>query len=323
VILKITETWRIYAREYLVLNLAIVVAFAIVLTYFSRLNFKRSKYILPALLVAMFVSIVYEYQISSPFLPLTFSYSQDTPKVYQQIRDDKNIKVIAEYPLDRLGVEADSIVYYLTVHQKKLFNTAIVNNSREKMQIALKDLTDPQTLPTLRGLGIDYIVIHGLTEKQILSKTNQLEIIGHDVPPIYALTMVHIGGTNDVVLAKIKDGPKTNHVLTIQNGFVINQTIMKSSVNTDYETVQDTELKLIPSYGKSTDELFPTCFEAKMSALTDTANLSVLVNGKTAQTVSLTDAYTPISLTAKEGDKITLHSSNGHNIRLNNLGCAQ
>jgi hypothetical protein len=324
VVLKLTSTWRIFAREYLAINMSVVMLFAIALTYFSRVTFKWSKYVMPGMLVVLFVAILCEYQIQAPFLPLTFSYSKDSPGIYKQIRDDKDIKVIAEYPLDRIGVESDSIVYYLTmqtVHQKKLFNSAIAENSRENMQLTLKDLTDPQTLEALRYFGIHYVVIHGSTEQYISSKTDQLQIIGHDVPPIYSLIMVHIGGTSDDVLAKIKDGPTTDHVLTIPNGFVVNQSIMTTPLDSDYETVQNTTLKLVPLSGKSKPDAMPACFEAKMSGVGDTGNLTISVAGKPVQTLPLTDSYTPIQVMATEAQTIQLHTDNGHNVRLNNLGC--
>jgi hypothetical protein len=324
VVIKVTATWRIFAREYLVLNTVVVMLFAIALTYFSSLKFKHSRYILPGLLVVLFLGIAAEYQITAPFQPLTFSYSQDVPNIYKQIRDDKKIDVIAEYPLDRLGIEADSNVYYLTmqtVHQKKIFNSAIVNDSREKIHISMKDLTDPQTLAALRYMGIKYVVIHGSTEDYVNSKSNQLKIISHEVPPIYALTMVHSNQTNDTILAEIVDGPKTDHVLTIQKGFVINLDIMKTPLDSDFEIVQNTELKLVPLSGGNRPNIIPACFEAKASAEGDSASLTIYVNGKPSQEVNLSDQYTPINVNAKEGDTILLRTSNGHNLRLNNLGC--
>ena len=97
---------------------------------------------------------------------------------------------------------------------------------------------------------------------------------------------------------------------------------MKNPLNTEFETIQDTELKLIPVTGsKYKADPLSACFEAKMSAMGDTSELHLFVNGKLVKTVSITDSYIPISVIAKQGDTIRLHSSNGHNLRLNNLGC--
>jgi hypothetical protein len=326
IVLKLTSTWRIFAREYLVVNLIVIILFSLTLSYFARLKFKWSKYILPLILVAIFVLIRFEYQITTPFLPLTFSYSQDTPQVYKQIRDDKSINAIAEYPLDRSGIEADSIVYYLTmqsVHKKHLFNSAALSNSRELIDISMKDLTDPQTLPALRYLGINDVVVHGYTKEYITSRTDQLQIIGHSIPPIYALTMVHLGGTNDIYLAKIIDGPRIDHILTIQKGYVVNLPLIQDPLNTEFEILQNTELKTVPLLNSKAAKSFkPACFDIKMSAASDTGDLNVSVNGSIVQTVPITGSYTHVEVMSKEGDTILLHNSKGYNMRLNNLGCS-
>lgn len=326
-ILKLTSTWRIFAREYMVVNIVVVILFSIVLKYFSSIRPARKHTRISAtLLVALFLLILSEYQITTPFNPLVFSYSRDVPAVYHQIKDDKGIQAIAEYPIDRMGVEYDSIVYYLTMqtyHGKSLFNSALARDYSGDIHVALKDLTDPQTLPALRYLGIKYVVIHGLTPTQILAQTNQLEILGDSKPPIYSLQLLRPENASDVVLAKIIDGPKISDVLTFERGFAENLDIMQSPMNTEFETLQDTQLKVTPLLNASVKSELE-CFEAKMSAPQDEGELTVSVNGVPQVTEHITGgAYTAFTVTAKTGDTLLLHNSKGYNVRLNNLGCGQ
>jgi len=326
-VLKITSTWRIFAREYMVVNIAVVILFAILLKYFGSIRFaKEHKLIAAALFIGLFLLILGEYQITTPFNPLVFSYSRDVPAVYHQIKNDKDIKVIAEYPIDRLGIEYDSIVYYLTMqtyHGKSLFNSALASDYKGDVHVALKDLTDPQTLPALRYLGIKYVVIHGLTVSQIMAHTNQLDILGDSKPPIFSLQILRPESTNDVVLAKIVDGPKTSNVLTFERGFAENLNIMQSPMDTEFETLQDAELKVTPLLDAPV-KYDRECFGAKMSAPQDEGELTVSVNGVPQVTEHITgSAYTEFSVMAKTGDTLLLHNSKGYNVRLNNLGCSE
>ncbi len=323
-VLKITTTWRIFAREYLVVNLVAVIIFAIALTFFTEVKIKWRKWLYPLAYVLIFTVIMFEYQINTPFLPLTFSFSQDTPAVYNRVRDDDSIQAIAEYPVDRLGIEYDSIVYYLTmqiVHHKKLFNSTVVTDTKMAMHISMKDLTDPQTIPALRYLGISHVVVHGYTESYVLAKTDQLEIIGHSLPPIYGLTMLRTQPSNDVVLAKIIDGPKLDHVLTFKKGYTINVPIQQNPLETEFEVLQDAELELQYIGNSGANNPTNACFDVKTAADKDSAVLSISINGILTKSVSLADKYTPVKVAAKIGDTILLHTDNGHNLRINNLGC--
>lgn len=325
IVLKFTQTWRIFAREYMVVNIAVVALFAVALHYFSQADFfKQHKYNSGGVLALIFLLIMSEYQINGPFSPPTFNYRKDIPSVYYQVRDNNDITAIAEYPLDRSGIEHDSIVYYLTmqtVHKKKLFNSAAITDSKEALHIALKSLTDPQTLPALRALGIKYVVIHGVPPKVILDKTNQLQILGDSTPSLYSLNFVTSGGTNDTVLAKIVDGPKVKDVLVFNKGFVINLDIMRSPLDTEFETIQDAELKVTPIQGADQSDAQKVCFDAKMSAPGDAADLTVSVDGVPQTTLPIDGTFETVSVMAKEGDTIRLHNSKGYNLRLHNLGC--
>lgn len=324
VVIMLTKTWRIFAREYLVLNMMLVILSAIMLSYFYQSFKGRFKKTLIFLFIGLSAVVMFEYQIHDAFIPFTFSYKRDVPKIYHQIRDNPDITALAEYPIDRTGIEADSIVYYLTmqtVHRKNILNSAATTNVNEKLHVAIKDITDPQTIPILRSLGIRYITIHGLTAKQVQAKTDQLEIVAEETPPVYGLTMLRAAPTNTFVLAKIIDGPSVDYAVTINKGYAVNLEIMKSSVDLEYETIPNSELSVTSLYGRKPAESNNVCFDLKMAAIGDASDVIVSVNGKPQQTVAITDKYSTVRLDAKSGDTIKINNLKQHNTRINNLGC--
>lgn len=323
IILKLTETWRIFAREYLVLNVALVLLFALILKYLSTSKAFRNKRVLLAIIfVLMSLGIMAEYQVNHPFNPPVFSYSRDVPEVYDHIRDDGNIKAIAEYPIDRTGVEYDSIVYYLTmqaVHGKQILNSATIGDASDKLHYSIKDLSDPQTLPVLRALGIKYVVIHGESPSDIRNTLPGLQIIDQGTSQNYSLQVVRPGDDNSIVLAKIKDGPKADSVLTIDTGNVIILPLLKSPISMEYELSSGGSLG-VNSIKKEVAHTANACFDIK--ALPADTELYISVDGKQISTQNINNTYTSIHLEVKTGDTITLSNSKGYNMELNNLGCS-
>jgi hypothetical protein len=323
IVLTLTETWRIFAREYLVLNIALVSLFALTLKYLTTLKAFRNKRALLVILFALItLGIMAEYQVNHPFSPPVFSYSRDVPEVYDRIRDDSNIKAIAEYPIDRTGVEYDSIVYYLTmqaVHGKPIINSAAIGDMSDKIHNSIKDLSDPQTLPVLRALGIEYVVIHGESPSDIRKALPGLEIIDQGTSENFSLQIVRPGDDKSIVLAKIKDGPKADSVLTIDTGNVISLPLLKSPQSMEYELSSGGSLG-INSIRKETTHAVKVCFDIK--ALSADTELSISVDGRQISTQGINSAYTSISIEAKTGDTIKLSNSKGYNMELNNLGCS-
>lgn len=327
-ILSVTAMWRIFAREFLVVNMVLVLVASLSLAYFANsLIFKNREKLKWIVWLIIFLGILVEYQINRPFSPMTFSYSRDVPSIYQTVKSDPNIKVIAEYPIDKMGLEYDSIVYYLTmqgVHGKKLFNSALSSSPDLTEQLSLRDLTDPQTLPALRSLGIEYVVVHGVSREDLISQLgDKIEILGHDNPPVYALTMVRGDVLKDMFLIKIKNGPKISDVIVLEKGLIINFSLMRSPIGMEYEVSQDALLRVTPlsQMNKSSSRV---CFQVKMSAQDDADDLVVSINDTPTQTVHLNGGvYTDISDSVKDGDTIRLHTTSGRSIRLNNLnmGC--
>lgn len=329
VILKITEMWRIFAREYLVVNLALVIVASIALYYLvSNVKWFRSKIAVSLLLVVVFGGILFEYQINDPFSPMTFSYARDVPHVYETIKDNPNIQAIAEYPMDRIGVEHDSVVYYMTmqaVHGKAMVNSVLATDARMTTHIAIKDLSDPQTIPALRYLGVHYVVVHGESVDDVVAKTGgNLEPIESNISKVFGLSMVRAGDNNKIALFKIKDGPVLSSVLTIEKGYSVNLPLLQSPIATEYEVLNNTELRRTPL--KSADNSkAAVCFDIKMSAKGDVGGLTVYRGNNIVSNSTISDTYSHIVVPAM-ADNDTLRTTNdkGYNMRLNNLsvGCS-
>lgn len=115
------------------------------------------------------------------------------PELYHWLRTQQQYKEIAEYPIDELGETSNPVFYntYQRVHGKKLLNGIVKEKDPYFTRRAVWDLRDPQAVPGLRALGIDFITIHTPTFPG----------------PIDGLRFVHESSE-----AKLKTGNKPNKV---------------------------------------------------------------------------------------------------------------
>lgn len=323
IILKVTTMWRIFAREYLVVNLSMVILAAIAMAYLTKTNLLRNKkWLKVAMFFVIFAGVLCEYQINPAFHPLTFNYSKDVPSVYKDIKSGSSIKVIAEYPMDRIGVEYDSVVYYMTMqslHQKSMVNSVLSTDSRETTHAALKDLSDPQTIPALRYLGVDHVVVHGENVADVMSKTKgQLTLVDSSDPAIFGLKMFRDGASNNILLFKINPGVVDNNIVTIESGEVINLPLIQSPVDTQYEILNNAVLQETP-LGNAQLHDTHTCFDVRMSADSDSGDLNIYSNNQVIRTLHIAGTYTQVQLSLSSGEQIKLVNDKGYNMRINNL----
>lgn len=326
VIIRITEMWRIFAREYLLVNFAVIFLMAVSIRYIGLLLVRHSNLLRTLLVCVIVAGVAVEYQIYPVFDRFTFSYKRDVPTIYHTIAEDKDISAIAEYPLDRMGIESDVIVYYTTmqrVHKKPILNSAAIADSKEALHIAIKDLSDPQTIPVLRSLGINYITIHSVSTEDILATTDQLDIIAEEYPAVYNLTAIRPAVESNVVLARIKPGPQRDYAVTFVKEPVVNFDIMKSPVNMQYEALQGTILQVSPLRGSDANAAAGACFSVKMASGSDRDILAVSLDGKLVRTLKIDEQYSRIALRTDYGDRLTLTNSTGHNMRVDALGCSE
>lgn len=328
-LLRVTPTWRTLARVYMLINISLVVLTAVVLAYFSN-HFKKSRKVLVVLGCLVALGVFVEYQAFAPFSGnrlSTFDYRKDVPSAYVWLSSQKNIGVIAEYPLEREGGESDAGSYYLSmqsIHKKKLFNSALSNSPQESVRSGLKNLSDPQTMSTLRSFGVDAVTVHGV-EADVLKKIPGVKILyTADQSAFNLLSHTPTVKYDNIVVIGLDNVPKAAYFLELAEGFARNTTIIDSAAKWEYEAIDGSTLlvKKISGGKKVVNNNTPqlVCFNAKMSVPEENTNLIAEVDGHEVNLGQISGLYKPYSVLAVHS--VTLHPVNGHNMRVTTLGCA-
>jgi hypothetical protein len=325
-LLHITTTWRTLTRLYVVINFATITLFSIVLVFLTN-YFKQYKKYFPILFILLFGFILLEYQAFKPFTGnklSTFSYNTDTPAAYNWLKDQNNIGVIAEYPLEKSGGESNAMAYYLSMqiaHKKKLFNGNIATTKDEALKASLKDISDPQTKQVLSSVGVDAVVIHGVTESEI-RKIDGLEII-YATPQakFNLLAFTPLVKNDNVVIARITGQPRVTNMMSFQSGFVRNTNIIKSAIDWNYEAINGSVIKISPIPGdkERKQTLERRCFDIRMSGDSDNAVVTIRADGKRVIEKNVGSNFVEIEVMAK--DNITISNNKGFNMQIRNLGC--
>ncbi len=326
ILLEITSTWRTLTRLYVPANFAVITLFSIILTYIVA-NFSKYRKTLKVLFIMIFLIVFVEYQAFKPFIGnklSTFSYKTDVPQIYSWLRDQQDIKVVAEYPTERAGGESNAMAYYLSmqnVHKKVLFNSNNPLAYEEDLRASLKDISDIQTLRVLRGTGVDHVIIHGVEEKEI-SKIQGLEIVRvAPQSPFSILAFTPLVKNDITIIAKITAEPQHN-MLKFENGFVRNATIIKSAIDWEYEAVNESVMKVSPLPGSNQvpEGIIKNCFEIRMAVEEGTAQL--FTTDETGQVTTSTVGTTYAPITIVSNGLITLKNDKGYNMRVRNIGCS-
>ena len=320
-LLQITDAWRIPARLYLVSNIAITVLFSVVLAYFAQHPLiKAHKRLAGLCLVVLFVLVFVQYQVFTPLSGsrATFSYSKDISSIYTWMKDQKDIRYIAAYPMDKVG-ESEAIGHYVTeqhIHGKKLLNSTLPTSPQERLRFSIKDLTDPQTLPILRFLGVDTLEIHGIPQED-LAKIPGITVVKYEY-----FTSPITGGY--IAIAKINEGPKQDYAVMLDNKFPLNGTIMKSAAKIEFETQQNAEMHVSDVVKDSSKRTEDVCFEVKTADPADKDTFKVESNGRVLfGPIDIDGSYKPVAFRANEDETLTLVNGTSHNMRVNNIGCSR
>lgn len=334
ILIEYTTIWRVLSREYVAVNIAVIVLFAVAMAYFAG-TLKRVRPTTKRLLYGLvFVLILVQYQAYAPFqgvLQASFNY-RNAPAGYQWLATQKDITAVAEYPLQK-ATEANAHGYFLAmqiVHKKPLLNSAIQTSPGDGVRSSIKSLTDPQTVPILHSLGINAVILHGVKADDV-EKVPYLDVVykgphGDDagLPGSTAIE----SGYDLMVIAKIADNtPYMDSSLQFITVMPPNSSIQTSSLNWQYEVptgITMTKRALprnhIPASVPKSD-VSDVCFTARMAEPGDTGKLTLKSPGGVDVSADLNDAYQPLKLSVKNDDIITIASDNGHNMRMTQLGC--
>jgi hypothetical protein len=320
-LLLVTQTWRTFSREYVVVNIAIVTLAAISLYFLAQTLNDRSR-LKYGVFVVLFLGIFVEYQAFTPLSgsATTFSYDTDAPAIYKWARSQSAIQHVAVYPMIRIGQGGDSLLYALTmqaIHQKQLMNSVVSNSPQDPLQLSLRDLSAPETLPALRGLGIDTLEIHGIDEQELTA-----------IPGIKIMRFESVADTRfgsygaRIAFAKIVPGPAQSFALTLESGFQ-SQVTEAPVVGVEYIADNASQMKLTPfSYSSQSNAQRMACFEVATSAATGNDVLTVLIDGAPAiAALPISGQYARISFAARENQSILLRNTSGQTMRVRNLGC--
>lgn len=326
ILLHFTNTWRVIEREYLVVNICIITLFATIMAFFAQKPSTRKKLLMVAFIV-IFCGILFEYQITAPFegnAKNQFRYA-DTPKAYYWLGGQQDIKAIAEYPMEKMGIESDSTNYYLTmqhIHHKPLVNSTISNSPQEAIRSSIKNLKDPQTIPVLSSMGVDAIVVHGVSPEELntIPYLNIVYVGNHS--PFGRFPPSPIIKKDYIVVASIEGAPKIQEMIQFKNTSPYNGNIITSAIDWRYEITQD--FLLGPAVIRNDDALVSpmnVCFDIRLSVPGSRGSLTILNDNKTVKSLEITgDIYTPVEL-LDVNTVLRLHNDTGANMRITKVGC--
>lgn len=328
ILLDFTSTWRTLSRLYVLINISVVILFAIALSYYAQ-AFKKHTKQLAIIFGVLCFTIFVEYQAFPPLAGNTmsnFNYNKDVPSAYVWLGKQTDVRAIAEYPLEREGGESDAGSYYLSMqlaHHKPLLNSALSNSPEEAIRSSIKDLSDPQTVPVLEKLGVNTVVVHGVPADQV-AKVPHLRVLYSKPQSSYNLLAHTPTVKNDViVIARLEPVATPTAMLQLRKDeFPRNSTIIDSAINWQYEALQDSHIDVRPVIPGDTAHVVaptPVCFEVRMSLPADRAKLQLVVDGKPGPTFMLSGRYQPIMTTARQ--TVELHNSTAHNMQIKDLGC--
>lgn len=329
VLISATSTWRVVSREYVVVNMALIIMASIVMAYFYK-TLGAKKKLLSILFVVAWVMVVLQYQIGPPLAGYKsggFSYV-NIPPAYEWLKQQGTIPAIVEYPMEKI-TETNTLGYYLTmqtIHKKPLFNSALVNSPQNQYASALKNLNDPQTLPALYQSGIRHVVIHGLdmTEVSKIPYLRVLKVSGH--APGHPFEGLQ-GAKDTIIIASIETPPRIEYTLRFTSKLPYNSIVQKSPATWEYE-VPNTTTFIVSSEGLSTSKHIAKsstiCFSAKSTTKKD-ADAKLLIKSRESGTVYLdtpiTEIFSPFTVNLPLDNELQFESKDGSNVRLKDIGC--
>ena len=159
VLIHFTSKWRVMARFFIILDMAMVILASIGI-YTLLANIKTHLRRL-ALLVAILILIVLEYLISPPWY--VWNFQKDAPAVYYQLSKDASVDTIAEFPIDDPpGPYTQYEFTYQQVHKKNMVNAFTVTSDDAIIRKAIDGIGDPQTMPVLAELGVDVVTTYDI-----------------------------------------------------------------------------------------------------------------------------------------------------------------
>lgn len=151
---KIIPIFRAYCRFGVVVMFAVSILAGFGLKHILK-RFKSSN--IKLLIAFMFcVLVLFEFWNWPPYKVIDVT---NFPTVYSWLRDQPSNIVIAEYPLDA-GSPDEMYKLYQVKHGKRMINGAIPGTPAHEFAQKIVTLSEPKTVETLRGIGVNYVLVH-------------------------------------------------------------------------------------------------------------------------------------------------------------------
>jgi hypothetical protein len=160
VIIALTPNWRVFGRLYSVVAICAAALAALTLIRLMQ-RFSKYRFLIFGLCMVLTATELSAYLRSSP--QYSFNYAEP-PAVYSWLKDNPQVRAVAEYPLEELPQGAYLSDYYTfqEISHKPMLNSLLPDSPDASLRRSIAGINDPQTLPVLRALGIDLVNIRPL-----------------------------------------------------------------------------------------------------------------------------------------------------------------
>jgi hypothetical protein len=158
VIYQVLPIWRVYARMFVPVSATVTAMAAIGLAWvFGSVRGPGARV---SLVSVSILAVLFQTMASKPFEYGFFDY-EAAPSGYKWLHDQPDINLIADYPVySNEGSPDGQFSTYQPVHGKRVVNPKFGISSSTIIANHLLGLLDPQTIPLLRALGVQAVIVH-------------------------------------------------------------------------------------------------------------------------------------------------------------------
>jgi hypothetical protein len=245
-IVHLTSVWRAFSRLYLVLETCLVILAGLGLWFTIR---HRRPALQAVISIAVVMLVFVDFLTQSR--ALVWSPSQ-APDVYKWLRTQKNVRTVAEYPLDSAGGTAYYMTYQM-IDGKARLNSARIDESPGRLQNSIIAVNDSQTLPVLRALGVQLLLSHSRLDVDGL-KLRRYDYAHDFSDAIWTFLNEDVASsaTDDAVWAySINPGEKAAYAVVAAGGF--QRPFIDDNIHAIFRLRADGQLKVqrMPGVGQS------------------------------------------------------------------------
>ncbi len=297
-IISLTSSWRVFGRLYALVIIGVGILAGLGLMNLIHKHPTRRYWVI-GLIMFLLAGELWVFRPNTP--GNNFNYTR-APSEYYWLKDNPNVRAVAEYPLDEPPQGSYLSDYYTLqeISKKPLLNTLLPNSPETPLRRSIGGINDPQTLPVLRALGIDLVNI-----RPVDSDNKKLDV---RIPASKNTELQRIFSYNKVGFQVdsfiIKPGPVANYALVVPH-LQYFQILLKTDGGVDYMLDDDTELAIVrlPNSVESNE------VRVSFNASSDSERSATIVqNGKTIWSGTLSSDTQNISFNALPNHSVTIYN---------------